>query len=103
MDGTRVSYTKWKKSERERQIPNGITYIWNLKYGTNDHVYKTETDHGHGEQTCVCQQGWRREEDGQGVWGWWMQTISLEQMGKGVLLYNIGNCVEFSGLEHNRR
>ena len=25
------------------------------KYGTNDPIYKTKTDHGHGEQTCGCQ------------------------------------------------
>ena len=28
---------------RERQIPY-ITYIWNLKYATNEPIYKTETD-----------------------------------------------------------
>ena len=31
------------KSERERQIPYDITYMWNLKYGTNEPTYKTET------------------------------------------------------------
>ena len=29
-DGTRDSHTEWSKSERERQIPCDITYIWNL-------------------------------------------------------------------------
>ena len=24
-----------RKTQRERQIPNDITYMWNLKYGTN--------------------------------------------------------------------
>ena len=28
----------------ERQIPHDITYIWNLKYDTNELIYKTETD-----------------------------------------------------------
>ena len=28
MVGTRDSHTKWGKSERERQIPHDITYIW---------------------------------------------------------------------------
>ena len=32
------------KSERERQIPYDITYMWNLKYGTKEPMYKTETD-----------------------------------------------------------
>ena len=44
VDETRDYHTKWSKSERERQIPYGITYIWNLKYGTKEPIYKTETD-----------------------------------------------------------
>ena len=32
------------KSERERQIPYDITYMWNLKCGTDESIYKTETD-----------------------------------------------------------
>ena len=32
------------KSERERQIPYDITYMWNLKYDTNELIYETETD-----------------------------------------------------------
>ena len=43
MDATRDDHTKWSKSERERQIPY-ITYIWNLKYGTNESIYEKETD-----------------------------------------------------------
>ena len=41
MDATRDYHTKWSKSERERQIPYAITYMWNLKYDT---IYETETD-----------------------------------------------------------
>ena len=33
-----------KKSERERQILYDITYMWNLKYATNELIYETETD-----------------------------------------------------------
>ena len=34
-----------KVSQKEkRQILYDITYMWNLKYGTNEPVYKTETD-----------------------------------------------------------
>ena len=29
---------------RERQISYDITYMWNLKYDTNELIYKTETD-----------------------------------------------------------
>ena len=35
MDGTRDFHPK---AERERQIPYDITYMWNLKYGTNEPI-----------------------------------------------------------------
>ena len=31
-------------SQKERQILRGITYMWNLKYGTNERIYEIETD-----------------------------------------------------------
>ena len=31
VDGPRVSYTEWSKSERKKQIPYANTYIWNLE------------------------------------------------------------------------
>ena len=40
--------------------------MWNLKYGTDDPIHKTETNQGNGEQTCGCQCGGGREwEDGE--------------------------------------
>ena len=44
MDGPRDYHTKRSKSERERQIPCDITYMWSPKYDTNQHIYKTKTD-----------------------------------------------------------
>ena len=44
MDATRDSQTQWGKSERERQIPYDITNMCNLKYGTSELIYATETD-----------------------------------------------------------
>ena len=35
---------KDKYHKRERQIPYNITYLWNLKYGTDEPIYKTDTD-----------------------------------------------------------
>ena len=32
------------KSERERQIPYDIIYMWNVKYDTNEPIYEKETD-----------------------------------------------------------
>ena len=65
MDATRDYHTKWSKSERERQIPDDITYVGNLKYGTNEPIYKTETNR---EQTVVAKGEEGRERDGLGVW-----------------------------------
>ena len=44
MDGPREDHTGWSKSEREKQAPYGITYMWNLKCNTNELIYETETD-----------------------------------------------------------
>ena len=41
MDGPRDCYTEWSKSDRERQIYD-IAYMWNLKKGTDELIYKTE-------------------------------------------------------------
>ena len=43
MDATRDYHTKWSKSEKERQIPYDVTYMWNLKYDTNESIYETES------------------------------------------------------------
>ena len=42
MDTIRNYYTKWTKPER--QISYDITYMWNLKYDTNEPIYETETN-----------------------------------------------------------
>ena len=45
MDGPRDCQTKWSESDRERQIPYGINFMWNLKKNDeNELIYKTETD-----------------------------------------------------------
>ena len=41
MAATRDYHTK--KSKSERQIPYDMTYMWDLKYDTNEFIYKTET------------------------------------------------------------
>ena len=42
--GMQLEILVLSKSERERQIAYDTTYLWNLKYGTNEPIYKTETD-----------------------------------------------------------
>ena len=90
MDGTRDSYTKWSRSERERQIPYDITYAWNLKYGTNENFHRKET-HGLAEQTCGCQgRGWRSGMDWEsGVNR--CKLLPLEWISNEILLYSTGN------------
>ena len=39
--------------ERERQILYNITYMWNLKYDTNEHTCKTERD-SQTQRTDLC-------------------------------------------------
>ena len=34
------------KKKKKRKILYDITYTWNLEYGTNEPMYKTETDSG---------------------------------------------------------
>ena len=59
MDGPTDYHIKLRKSERKRQIQYDITYMWNLKYDTNEPIYKTKTDPD-TENRCACQGG-RRE------------------------------------------
>ena len=40
MGGPGDYHTKWSKLERERQIPCDVTYMWNVKYDTNEHSYE---------------------------------------------------------------
>ena len=61
MDAIRDYHTKESKSVRKRPIPYDSIYMWNLKYGTNEPIYRTETDSQNREQTCGCQGGGRRE------------------------------------------
>ena len=43
INGPREYHTKWSKSERAWQILYDMTYMYNVKYSTNELIYKTET------------------------------------------------------------
>uniref|UniRef100_A0A8D1A8W0 DUF1725 domain-containing protein n=2 Tax=Sus scrofa TaxID=9823 RepID=A0A8D1A8W0_PIG len=43
-------------SHKEKDKYHDIAYIWNLIYSTNEPFLRKE-NHGHGEQTCGCQEG----------------------------------------------
>ena len=68
MDATRDYHTKWNKSERERQIPYDITYIWNLKYDINELIYETETDSQTSKTNLRYQRGNVGGSDKLGDW-----------------------------------
>ena len=44
MDGPRDWQTEWSKADREKQISYDIAYMWCIKKGTSEFIYKTEID-----------------------------------------------------------
>ena len=69
MDGPRDYHTKSSKSERERQIPYDITFMWNLKYDTNELMYKNRNRLTDIEKRLVVAKGEKGlGRDGLGVW-----------------------------------
>ena len=68
MDASRDYHTKWRKPDRERQIPYDIIYMRNLKHDTNAFIYAmnkiTNT-----ENRRVVVKGRRLWRDGVGGWG----------------------------------
>ena len=91
MDEPRDDHTK---SERERLISYDITYMWNLKYDTEECIYETQTD----SQTQRTDLWLPKGEGGEG----WLVSLELAdvnyyiQMDKQqVLLYRIGNATQY--------
>ena len=67
MDGPGDHHTRCSKSEREGLKPHDITYMWNLKYDTNELIYKTKQTHR--KQTMVTKGEKGSSRDELGVWG----------------------------------
>ena len=51
MDIPRDDHTEWSKSDKKKLY--GITYMYNLKNGTDGLTYKTETDSDIGNKLLV--------------------------------------------------
>ena len=83
MNATRDYHSKQSKSERERKIPYGSTYMWNLKFGTNEPIYKKEMDSQTQRTDCGCQEQGGREWDELGIWGQQIQTITFSYIYNG--------------------
>ena len=71
MEESRDYQTKWNKSDKERQISYDMAYIWNLKYGINEHIYETKTD-TLTLKTNLWLPKWKWEKDKLGVWDSWI-------------------------------
>ena len=56
MDGTKDFHTDSSNLERERQTLYDITYMWSLKYGTND-LSTRQKYHGYVGHTCLLGEG----------------------------------------------
>ena len=87
-------------SQKEKdKIPYDIINMWNLKYGANEPIYRTETD---SQRTPLwLPRGW----GGSGMD--WEFVISrcrlfhLEWISNAVLLYSRGNYIQSLGIEHD--
>ena len=98
MDTTWDYHTKWSKSEKRDKYhtlsPYDITYMWNLKYGTNEPIYKTET----GTQTQI--RLWLPRRGGEkrdGLVGRCKQ-LHLEWRNNKGILYSTGKYIQSSGI-----
>ena len=63
MDTTRDDHIKGSKSEKERQIPYDITYMWNLNMAQMNP--STEQKQTHRLMDCGCQE--REENEWEGL------------------------------------
>ena len=83
------------RSDRERQALYDITYMWNLKCGTNEPIYKTKTDL------------WlpRGRGGGRGMdWEFGVsrcKLLHIEWIHNRVLLYSTGNYIQYPVINHH--
>ena len=83
-----------KVSQKEEDIPYHTTYMWNLKYDTNEFIYKTEND-SQIQRTDLWLPKLEAGRDGLGIWDQQMQT-SIYRMDKqqGPTVYSTKNYIQ---------
>ena len=93
-----------KQIRKRRQIPYDITYGWNLKYGTNDPICKTETNSRTWRTDLRLPRG---RAGGSGMDGGFgisrCNLLHLERISNEVLLFSTGNSTQSLGVEHGGR
>ena len=78
--------------------------MWDLKYGTNEPIYKKQKQtHGHGEQTCTCQRGGRGSGMEEEFVVGRCKLLHVEWISNEVLLYSTGKYIQSPGMEHDGR
>ena len=89
MDGPRDYHTKWRKSERERQISYDIAYMWNLKWYKWTYLQKGNrlTDI---ENKLIVMEG----EMG-------FKNTYIKYINNKDLLYSTGNYIQYPVINHN--
>ena len=70
-DSHKKSSKSKRKRERERQIPDDITYMWNLKCGTDQPIYRMEPLTDMENRSALP---WGKKWDGLEIW---MQAITF--------------------------
>ena len=75
--------------------------MWNLNYGTNEPIYKTETDSDTEIRFVVAkgEGGGRGMDSESGVSR--CKLLHLEWINNKVLLYSTGNYIQSPGINHN--
>ena len=86
---------------REREISYDIIGPWNLKYNTNELIYKTETNSQIREHTYRSQ---GEGDEGGMAWEFGIRTykvLQIEKTSNKVLLYSTGNYIKYPVINWN--
>ena len=92
---------------RERPIPYDITYMCNLKYGTNEPIARDRSRLTDTESRVVVVRGRGEKAGASGMDGEFGvnrgKPLHLEWISNEVLLYSTGNYGQSLGVEHDER
>ena len=102
MDGPGDYHTNWSKSER--QLSYDITYMCNLKYDTGKPVYRNRNRPLDIEKRLVAAKGQGAEGGTDREFGISRcKLVYTEPIKSKVLLYSMGNCIQYHVINHNRK
>ena len=89
------------KSERERQIPHDITYIWHLKYGTEEPLYKIKQIQT--QRTDLLLPRWELGESEEEESFRLVDANLYTQNGEAMRSYCTGKYIQSLGIDHDGR